>query len=480
MATGVAARELKLPPEGRLASRPLEALLGLLGVLRATGVLDITRKKHLRRFVIVDGALLTMISNARDDRFLEWYLHEVGTALSEEQQTSLLDDAGQATLTAGYLIRHQIVELGALPDLVRRYLERQLSSTAAWNDATYKITPGRIALNGEPEARLPALGAALVLARAKLLEAKRPPPPPAQVVAATGWVDLGLPLTAEERLLLERAEGAVRSAELTRESDQYERALAVLVRVGLMQEAAIAAEEQHDDGLTQDVTEGELRQWLDAAAQENLAGLLEVPPHADPALVRKAYYRTVRRFHPDRFRNGPLAAYHPQVEAAFHLVHDAQEVLTSTVAREAWERRRQNPTAPDPGRAARDHFARARQALQQGRRGEAVDYLERAVKLPAHEATHELFLWLLLLGNPRRRGEALKQLEALAAANPGRSDIMAGVALALVRNGQDAAGKALARQTLQLNPTELLARAINGNADAQAEAKRDPLLAALI
>ena len=52
------AATISLPSEGRLAAHSLPWLLGTLDVVRATGALDVTRRKLVRRFVLEDGRLV--------------------------------------------------------------------------------------------------------------------------------------------------------------------------------------------------------------------------------------------------------------------------------------------------------------------------------------------------------------------------------------------------------------------------------------
>ena len=63
---------MTLPREGRFAEHACAALLGGLWLVRATGALDITRRKLVRRFVLGHGRLQALVSNARDDRFFDW------------------------------------------------------------------------------------------------------------------------------------------------------------------------------------------------------------------------------------------------------------------------------------------------------------------------------------------------------------------------------------------------------------------------
>lgn len=484
MATVVPTSELKLAPQGKLTLCPLDALLGRLGLLKATAVVDLTNKKLVRRLILEDGCVQALISNARDDRFVDWWLSQGGGAfVSDQQREQLLADCGNSPSTAAAVVRSGSVDGPAIERLLVEHLLAMAADMAGWTDATYRITPGRVALGEEPLARWPAIDAALMLARVKIATLRRPPPAPQYVIAYAGWSTDGPAIDELESAMLEKSVDAIRTTLLidseSSGGDQRERTLAALVRVGLLNEIKphlIAPEIEAPQG---EVSETELKEWLAAGTAENLEKLLGVSANADAAQVRRAYYRTVRRFHPDRFNSGPLASYHAQVELAFRLVHEAHEVLTNSTAREAWIKRRQGPAPADPGKMARDLFSRARRAIAEGRRGEAVDYLQRCVEQPQHELTHALYLWLLLLGNPRRRADAVEHLAQLSRAHPKRADLIAAYGLALQRSGREDEARVEFKRALQLDPTQPIARVASGVKGSFDVTKLDPLLAAI-
>lgn len=476
--------QLKLPPEGKLALVPLDAVLGRMGLLRASGVLELKHRKLVRRVIFDAGAIQALVSNARDDRFVDWWLtHAGGGSLTDEQREAVLLASGESPLTAIAPIRAGLLETTQLPALLAEHLMAILADCVGWSDATYRITPGRVPLGTEPTAALSAIDAGLNLARVRIGSLRRPPPPPQYVAAWPDWKGSSPALDPLEAELLSRCESSTRTTLLIdgdREgAAQREVALAVLVRIGLLIDFRPPERDLDEVEALAEITQEEVERWLAAAEQEQLEAMLGVNSTADAAQVRRAYYRTVRRFHPDRFRNGELAAFHARIESVFWMVHEALEVLTSSTAREAWNKRRQAPAAADPGKLARDLFARARRAIAEGRRAEAVEYLARAVENAAHEPTHALYLWLLLLGNPRRRSEACERLGVLAGAHPTRADLIAGYGYALKRCGREADGKQQLQRALQIDPTQPIARLASGAKGAFDLSQLDPLLGAV-
>ncbi len=474
---------LTIPREGRLAAHPLAALLGPLGLLRATGALDVRKKKLVRRFVLREGRLLAMVSNARQDRLAEWLLGEgLLEPAAAERLAAGLEEAGDRPLLGGWLAAGGHVPPGRLPGLLWDHLLAFLRETSRWGDATFQVVPGRIDLGNEPVANLPALEAALVLAREEADGMRRPRlPEGVRRVADPG----GLPLEEDERALLAASDRPVslgRLAELTgRGGPPPVRALFTLLRVGLLVPATPPEEEAGFD-LERELTAEELDRWLAAARTRDPRGLLGIRTGASPGAIRQAWYRAVRRFHPDRFRTGPLSGRRREVEEAFRVLHEVYEELTDPAAAAA--RRRQvlagDARQPSAGALAARWRERARKAALEGQRAEAVECLEKAVEADPDDAEAARDLCLLLLGNPARRGEALRRLGELAARYPARADMLAAHALGLLRAGKEREAALLLDRVERLEPSLPLLQALRGDPSAQARVRGNPFLAPVL
>ena len=478
---------LSIPREGRLGvTAGLPGLLGRLGLVGATGVLAVSRRRLVRRFVLEGGRLEQMISNAREDRFLEWLL--AGEALRSDHQQKLARLAGEheGPLSAGVVAATGVLDEDELSARLRAWLEAMLVDAAGWRDGSFAIQPGRVRLGEEPRAGWALADAGLTLARA--CPPKRAVRLPDGIAAAATAEQLaGVELETLERAVLEVLAAPRRSDDTPSLVEGAERSAArsVLERLwtaGLIVPAQPPRDEdqraaERDRG---PVTEDELRAFIAAAEREDFSGLLGVAPGADPGEVRRAYYRTVRRFHPDRFREGPLAALHREIEQAFRLVHEAHQILTDPRARRRWEKARQAPPAVDPRSAARATLRRARELAAAGRRVDAVAQLEKAARAAPDDPDVELNLAVLLAGNPRRRPEAITTLRRLAGRYPSRTDVLGALALALARAGESAEAQRLAARALELDPSLDAARAVRGDAAAAGRVRRDPLLAPLV
>ena len=480
------AATISLPAEGRLAAHSLPWLLGTLDVVRATGALDVTRRKLVRRFVFEGGALAAVVSNAREDRFFDWLLAKGHFAaapmpLVEALGASLAD----APLTAGAVVAARLLPPDEAVRLLRDHALEMLRESASWHDATFVVRPGAAPLGAEPRPGLRAAAAALVLAREEAAAAKRPLPLPRWIAARADAAALGeAGLDAAERSVLDAARHPVDPRDLGPRAGLDEAplqaALGALWRAGLIAQAAPPTEAEVEEA--GEVTAETLDRWIAAAKAEDFDAVLGVAPGAPPGEVRKAYYRTVRRFHPDRFREGPFSARHREIEQAFRLVHEALELLTNPAARAERDARLRRAAegakaaARTVAQTAAEQHQRALRALAQGRRAEALVALERATQLEPGNEEYAVHLALLLLGNPQRRREATEALAARAKAAPSRADLLALVALAHAKAGRDADADAARRRVLQLDPTQLVALALGGDPAALDEVRRDPLL----
>ncbi len=484
--------KVTLPSEGRLTGYSLARLLGGMGAVHATGALDIVRKKLVRRFVFDGGRLAVLVSNAREDRLADWLVtHGDLGGVPPEVLTPMLQSLADMPLTGAALLGSGLVARQHMVTLMREHLLAMLTECATWTDATFAIRPGRLPLGAEPSADWPAIAAALHLAREETARSKRPLPLPTLVVSLAPPDALDDPeLSLTERDVLLSCTAATEVALLgrrlsSRPFEEVQAALASLSRAGLLvageRPVPVEAAAGEAPGGEPELTREALERWLAAAAHEDFAGLLGVAPNEDPGSIRRAYYRTVRRFHPDRFREGEFASRHKEVELAFRLVHEALAILTDPVARSDYEARKRKQAAPVRNLAAEaaELFQRAVAAVRSGRRTDAVTLLEQAAGRAPEEPSYALHLSLLLLGNPARRRDAVERLAALARQHAQRADVLAAHALALSKAGQAQEATAAARKAIALDARQPLARALTGDAEGLRAVKEDPFLALL-
>lgn len=472
---------LKIPPEGRLAVHPLEKLLGLLGAVEATCVVDLTRRKLVRRVVLDRGRIQALVSNARDDRLLEWLmLHESLRPLSSSEMAELEEATLGKPLVAEVLVVRGLVSLEALPDCQRQHAVGLLSESATWSDATFQIRPGKVQIGSEPPLNWPAQAAALTLIRSQKPVTGALP---AWVAATTGGDRLGeLPLDDLERAVLVSCVDPlpgdrIRTRIPDRSPKEVLEAATRLLRSGLLVETQPPPETAGDMA---ELDEASLKEWLGAAQAENLHALLGVKPRESTEDIRKAYYRTVRRFHPDRFRQGPLSSYYKQVEDAFRLVHEALAVLTDPAAAARWEKRRA-PVGPATAPSVpQDMLVKVKAMVAAGRRAEAVEVLERSLKIDPGRKDLILALGLLLASNPRRRQEAVDKLTGLAKEDALFSGAAFALGTVLRKAGQTGEAQQWFTRASQGDPSDSHTQAARRNPEALRQFRNDPLWAPLL
>ena len=144
-------------------------------------------------------------------------------------------------------------------------------------------------------------------------------------------------------------------------------------------------------------------------------GVLGLDKKALAPAIRDAYYRLARRYHPDRFRSGPLTEFLGLAESYFSRVTEAYNTLYSPELRRDYDRQldeRVHAPAEEKGTAhlARQNFLRAKELLERRRLAEAASYLENAIRQDESVAEYHLELGALLAGNPRRRADAEESL----------------------------------------------------------------------
>jgi tetratricopeptide (TPR) repeat protein len=466
---------LTLAPEGRLGrSTSITTLVGHLGLLRATGVFAVTRRKLSRKIILDKGAIAAVVSNARDDRFADWLLAQDALRSDRQVRLATLLDKMQSPLTAGAVLASGLVEAEALQGHLEQHATALIREMTEWREGNYEIVPGVAKLGDEPRVGLHAAEFALRLARE--IAGKAPAAMPKYVLAAMPLTELPaeISLGPDELQALDAL-----SASPTPPPSAHAEALRVLVLAGLVVQAEPPKPAASADPSLEPLDAPTLERWLACAEIEDFAGLLGVAPGTEPAAVRQAYYRTVRRYHPDRFREGELASYQPRVEAAFRLVHEALEILTDPGARERREREKRRDGQPDPAKIVRSLRKKAREALVSGRRVEALEQLDAALKVQADDVESAFLRAVLLLGNPRRRDEASATLRDLAGNNPMRADILAASGIAMRRAGKEETGRRAIEAALAAQPTDVVARAANGETAATERACEDPFLALL-
>ncbi len=477
-----------IPNEGRLASFSLENLLGRIGIEKASGVLCILRKKLERKVVVLGGRVEVLISNARDDRLFEWAM-EQGRFRDRpaSDQQDLMQEIGNLPLVASRLCARGWLEEEGAVALLREHLGALLDESARWSDARFTFTPGRPGLGGEITAGWPAIEAALHLLAAGV---DRSPPKPkipdALISQLPPSLRRGLSLQAIDHALLDAAQAAIAYDDLLEKINSFPReaihdATLRWLRIGVLSRAAIAPRNNEKEDQERAITRAEIERWLSAAEREDLAAVLGVEAGCSASDAKAAYYRAVRRYHPDRYREGSLADLHDRIESAFRLVREALLVLTDPAAKERWDKRRHlGAKKAEPSHRAKELMLMAKKAALEGRRTQAVKFLQQAGEMHPEEPLYATYHALLLLGNPRERARAAQALAELAKRHPGSAEVLEAYGLALQKTGEAAKARQTMERVLSLDAKRPAARAVLGDSTAAAKARENPFLGPLI
>nr|MCU0232371.1 hypothetical protein [Acidobacteriota bacterium] len=246
---------MKIPPEGRLATTPLETLLGMLGAVRATGAVDLKRKKLVRRLVLEQGLIRAILSNATEDRFLEWLLSRGELAeLDKDRLDALSASLGAQSLAAGFLVANGALAAERAESLLLAHAGEILTDAAGAPETTFEVRPGRLELGPEPSVGWPAAAAAVLLARGRARA--RGPAVPARLNATLDPSDeatlAALGLSDDERAVLVALARPLAASELPARvapvpAAAARAAIELLLRAGLVEGAEAPGAGEPDD-----------------------------------------------------------------------------------------------------------------------------------------------------------------------------------------------------------------------------------------
>jgi len=435
----------------------------------ASGILTASRGKLRRLFCLKDGWIVYATSNLIEEQFIE-YLVRTG-AISPRLRAEVVEESARTNVKpTAYLLQYGSPATDALRRGMEGLIRELFTSTLEWPDGRSTFDDGLPGLDGEVTVRLAAR--ALVLAHAKRYPAAmdalriRIGPPDIRPVANTSTHASGAQLDALGAFLLERCDGTIDLSQIVKDSPAGEeptlRAIYGFLLAGLLDPEDRESRREReallrDDALSREECLGRLAM----VSGQNHYGVLGVDKTARLKLIREAYYGLARRYHPDRFRSGPLADLLPRFEDFFMLVTDAHNTLGDPGRRAEYDeqlasgQKSVESKDADKGYLARQNFLRARALASQRKYTEAVTFLENAVSLDPGQADYHLELGLVLSRNPRHREDAERHL--LQAVELAPAAVGAYIALGQMYLKAGRAGRAgrMAREALRWEPGHL-------------------------
>ncbi|HEY3176518.1 MAG TPA: J domain-containing protein [Candidatus Polarisedimenticolia bacterium] len=159
---------------------------------------------------------------------------------------------------------------------------------------------------------------------------------------------------------------------------------------------------------------------------QNHYSVLGVERSADEQMIRHAYYRLARSYHPDRLVKPHLEDIHRDLEAMFAVFTEAYNTLTDPAARAEYDREtserapgRRRESGLDKHAAARDSYLRGRKEMEAGKYFEAMRLFENATENDGGRAEYFHYLALCQGQNPRWRKKAEENFHKAIELNPG-------------------------------------------------------------
>ena len=479
------------PPPPPLRDRQFARILCERAGTRGTGILTATRGKLRRLFCLQRGDLVFATSNLLEEQFFEYLVR------CNLLGPRLLADAYEQSERLSVKPVAYLQKAGAPAAELRRGMEglvRELvTSTLEMPEGRYQFDEGLPRLDDEVTVRLAPR--TLVLAHAKRYPARidalriRIGPPDFRPVAVDGALAT-LPAGEQDPLasyLFKKCDGNVELAEIVKDSPSPEeptlRTIYGFLLAGLLDpEGREARRAREAAGRGDELTREECLGRLSMAAGQDHYGVLGVDRTARIKVIREAYYALARRYHPDRFRSGPLGDLLPKFEDFFMQVTDAHNTLSDPTRRSEYDEHLQASQAvtetkdADTGFLARQNFLRGRALVALRKFTEAVTFFENAISLDPSQADYHLELGLTLALNPRHRESAERHL--LRAIDLAPTAVSAYVALGqmYLRAGKTGRAGRMAREAMRWEPghveaSELLASA-GGDADDRADIRQ--------
>lgn len=470
----------------------LATVLAERSLAHSSGIVRATRGKLRRVFCLVEGDLAFAASNVIEEQFDRFLVKR--QVLTPEQRDRA---AAEAARRGGKLV-DVLRELPGPGDQRLRsemegFAEELLFSTLEWPDGAHEFEAGRPNLEGELGMRIPVIPLILKHARRfpRSVEAVRARIGPPNLglrreperAAALARMDCG-PTVAE---ILARPDGTLAQllAGLSGTEEDAVRATYVLVLLGALVPrrgsfAPLAG--TRETPLSREECLAVLAREVGGDSYRVL-GLTHQSQTDD---VRAAYYSLARRYHPDRFRSGPLRDLLPRMESYFTKVTEAYNTLSSPELRAEYDRSlvaapsAGEPKQGDPTHLARQNYLRGKVLAEKKHFADAATFLENAVSLDPMQAAYHLELGLLLSNHPRRRADAERALIRAAELEP--TSIGAYLALGQMyqRAGHQAHAVRMYREVLRWDPAHVRAlEALAGIGKAAAGASEVAFLEAV-
>jgi len=392
----------------------LARLLAECALARRSGIVTAECGKLRRLFCLEDGALAHAASNVIEEQFSEFLVREDLLSVGSLAEAQLAAQRAERALSRT-LLEEKILDEDELSTALEQHLRELLFATLDWTDGESSLTRGKPDLTVQVTTHLSCVPLLLDYAREH-------PESLADVRTRIGSGSVRLVVNEEHvalaehldslsslRQLLDGCDGDnpvdVLVAGTPGEEEDKWRSLYALRLLGIVEPSTTGRQLAEDQATRDEVTAQLLR--IENASHYDVLG---VPTTASSDRIREAYYTLARRFHPDRFRTGPLEDLRVSIEGYFAAVTEAYNTLYNSRLRAAYDQQQAEATEVKPEQdeafLARENFRRGKALIQKGRFRDALTSLENAVQLDGRNATYRLELGQLCARNPRLRAKA--------------------------------------------------------------------------
>jgi curved DNA-binding protein CbpA len=212
--------------------------------------------------------------------------------------------------------------------------------------------------------------------------------------------------------------------------------------------------------------------------------VLGVDRGADEPMIRHAYYRLARKYHPDKLVKPHLEDIHRELEGMFAVFTEAYNTLTDPATRALHDREmdartpgRRKESGLDKHATGRDSYLRGRKEMEAGRIFEAMRLFENAVENDGGRAEYFHYLGLCQGQNPRWRKKAEESFLKAVEMNPAAVLSLLELARLYRKGGLDRKSCEMYERVLTWDPTNeeslvALGRAPAGGSDAPPTGRR--------
>ncbi len=429
---------------GVLSDGSLPTALRDIYVGRRSGVLQFSRGGETLSVHFVRGHILHGESGIHEIHLGELMVDRGLLSPADRAHAAAVVDKTKKRL-GSVLVELGILDKGQLQDVLALHVREILLRAFTWTEGKYAFWERPEVLPSEYDITLKLSTGEMILEAARSLTNAD------AVRKSLGNADRRLVLSTDPLLrfqkitltpadgfVVSRIDGQTTARELLKiiplPPEEIERSLFGLLCTGVVE---YLPTEIPEAPLEIDVLRREILEASKDLGRKTHFEVLGVPRYAPESLIRGAYLRLVKRYHPDAHHHAELADLRDRIDQLFSRVRDAYDTLRNPQARAAYEERlaqaaRPAPPPPTPrpvdpeeeARRLEEILVRAEERFKERKFWEVVGLLEALVPLAHGRLNHRarLLLAQTYFKNPHWRREAEAEILGVLEEDPENSD----------------------------------------------------------